>query len=247
MTGSTSGLGKEIARACASEGARIAVTGRNIERGEQLASELTSCGAQALFIPADLRTEVGIRNLVERCQRDLGTVTVLVNNAVSHEAIDLDGTIVDVDRSTWQSALSIDVLAAAELCKLLVPGMVEAGRGSIVNITAIAAEFGRRGLSVYSSCKAALTVMAKQISADFGRFGVRANVVQPGYIRHEIRDADNDEARETALAQQRLTRMVEPHDVAMAVVYLASREAEVVTGVVLPVDAGTSCVVPTVV
>jgi NAD(P)-dependent dehydrogenase (short-subunit alcohol dehydrogenase family) len=169
---------------------------------------------------------------------------VLVNNAVARQAIRRDGTVVDADRAAWQDALDVDLLAAAELCRLLIPDMIAGGHGSIINITSTAVELGYPRLAAYSACKAGLEALARQISADFGRQGVRANVIQPGSLVHEVRDHGN-EKRLQEIRARCLTRPVEAHDIALAVVFLASRESEVITGVVLPIDGGMSTVIPT--
>jgi glucose 1-dehydrogenase len=242
VTGSTSGLGREIARVFASEGAAVVITGRRADAGEVLASELAGADGTVIFVAADLQVEPERARLVEAAQHRLGPVSILVNNAVSPDAIAHDGRVTDTDDELWLDMLSLVVVAAAGLARLVIPGMVDAGRGSIVNITAKSAALARPGLAAYSSAKAALDAMSRSIAADHSRSGVRCNTVQPGYILHERRDAGMAAERRAQLEAAQLTRLATPTDVAMAVLFLASREAEVITGVTLPVDGGSTAV-----
>lgn len=242
VTGSTSGLGREIARVFAAEGASVVVTGRNAEAGEAVAAKLVAGGGRAIFVAANLQDEGDRVRLVDTATSELGPVSILVNNAVSPVAIANDGRVTDTDADVWTDMLSLVVVAAAALCRLVIPPMVEAGRGSIVNVTAKSASLARPGLAAYSSAKAALDAMSRSISADHARSGVRCNTVQPGYIIHEHRDAGMTPERRAQLEAAQLTRLATPEDVAMSVLFLAGREAEVITGVTLPVDGGSTAV-----
>lgn len=242
VTGSTSGLGKQIVRTCAAHGARVVATGRDAARGEAVARSVRDAGGEAWFVPADLSAEGGPRRLVTEIGRLAGPVTVLVNNAVSHEAIDRDGSVVDVDRETFVHLLTVGLVAAAMLCKETIPGMVRSGRGCILNITATSAHLGIKGQAAYSATKGGMAALTRQICADFGRFGVRANTVEPGYILHEQRDAHMSDERLEYLMGRRLSRLATAEDVAEVVAFLASRPAEVIVGVTLPVDGGATAV-----
>src|SRR5262249_53926894 len=163
--------------------------GRDSARGNAVVSGIVSGGGDAVFIAADLAVEDGVRGLVFEARSDVGPITVLVNNAVNREAIRRDGTVVDADRAARTDARRVSLLAAAELSRLVIPDMIATGHGAIINITSTAVELGHPRLAAYSACKAGLEALARQISADFGRQGVRANVIQPGSLLHEVRDA----------------------------------------------------------
>jgi NAD(P)-dependent dehydrogenase (short-subunit alcohol dehydrogenase family) len=153
-----------------------------------------------------------------------------------------DGPVASTDADVWRATLEIVVVAAATMCRLVIPHMVEAGRGSIVNVSSRAAARGTPGVSAYSSAKAGLEALARSITVDYARAGVRCNVVRPGYIVHGERDKAMAPERRERYEAMHLTRLPTAEDVANAVVFLASRDAEVITGVTLPVDGGSSAV-----
>lgn len=242
VTGSTSGLGKQIVRTCASHGARVVATGRDRQRGQAVATSVREAGGEAWFVPADLSTAEGPHELVAEVERTAGPVSVLVNNAVSHEAIDRDASVVDVERDDFVHLLTVGLVASAMLCKEVIPGMVAAGHGCILNITATSAHLGIKGQSAYSSTKGGITALTRQICADFGRQGVRANTVEPGYILHEGRDATMTPERYAYLMGRRLSRLATAEDIAEVCAFLASKAGEVIVGVTLPVDGGATAV-----
>lgn len=238
VTGSTSGLGRTIAIMFAAEGARVVVTGRDQARGDDVAASIARDGGIGVFVPADLVDESACVALFDRAEAEFGPVTVLVNNAVVTGGG--DGPVANVGREAWEAVLRVDIVAVASLCRLAIPSMLRAGHGSIVNISSRVAERGTPGLSAYTAAKGAMNALTRSITADYARQGIRCNTVQPGYILHDVRDADASEERLARYAAMHLTRVPRAEDVAHAVVFLASREAECITGVTLPVDGGST-------
>jgi NAD(P)-dependent dehydrogenase (short-subunit alcohol dehydrogenase family) len=247
VTGSTSGLGKVAAGLFAAEGGQVVVTGRNAERGEAVAKEITAEGGDASFIATDLSTEEACQALVAATVERYGSLTVLVNNAVDPEAIAQDSDVVNVSRQTMERMLQVNVIAPTLLCKYAVPEMIRAGRGSIINVSATSGAVGTPLKTAYSASKGGITALTKAIVSDFGRQGVRCNTLQAGYIIHERRHAGATPERERELLSKQITRLAEPMDVAYALLFLASRESEVITGVTLPVDGGATAVRATVI
>lgn len=238
VTGSTAGLGTTIAEVFAAEGARVVVTGRNPERGAAVVARVEAAGGTAAFVSADLTDPDDRAALVDRAQERFGPVTVLVNNAVDPGAIAADGAVADVDERVWEAMFATNVVAVAALCRLVIPGMIAAGHGSIVNVSSRAAERASRGLAAYTASKGALNALTRSISVDYAGRGVRCNTVQPGYILNDDRDR-GDEAVLGRVRPMHLTRLATARDVAAAALFLASSEAEVITGVTLPVDGGS--------
>jgi NAD(P)-dependent dehydrogenase (short-subunit alcohol dehydrogenase family) len=242
VTGSTAGLGKEVARLFAEEGARTVVTGRNAERGQQVVAELRAAGGEALFVQADLTDEAQARGLIRQAKEAYGPVTVLVNNAVAPEVIAADRKLLEVPPEVWHRMYEVIVLGAVRLVEESMPDMIEIGCGSIVNISSRTAERSSPKLAAYTAAKGALNALARSITLDYARQGIRCNTVQPGYVVHETRDADMTPERRQYIADMTLTRPATARDVAYAILFFASREAECISGATLQVDGGSSFV-----
>jgi NAD(P)-dependent dehydrogenase (short-subunit alcohol dehydrogenase family) len=242
VTGSTSGLGKVTAAVLAAEGASVIVTGRNRERGEAVVAGIAACGGRAAFVAADLAAGDAAERLVDETVAAFGALTVVVNNAVSPQAIADDTDIVALSRHTLEAMLQVNLVAPLLLCKAAIPAMLRTGHGSIVNVSSIAASTGVTGLTAYSASKGGMTSVTRTIVADYGRRGIRCNTVEAGYIIHEGRDAGMTEERRRKLEGRQITRLSYPEDVARAIAFLASHDAETITGVTLPVDGGATAV-----
>ncbi len=239
VTGSTSGLGKVIARCFAAEGAAVCVTGRNEERGRAVVDDIAGAGGRAVFIAADLEIPDDCQRLVRDASTALGGLTVLVNNAVASSAGG-DGPVAEVDPAAWDRILRVNLGGPAFLCRAVIPAMREQGHGAIINISSRAAERGTPRLAAYTASKGGMNALTRSIAVDYAADGIRCNTVQPGYLLHERRDAELDETRRARLEGMVLGALGTAEDVALAAVYLASRESAHVTGITLPVDGGST-------
>lgn len=173
VTGSTSGLGREIARVMAAEGASVVVTGRDAQRG---AATVAACEGAAAFIAADLADAASRDALVAQTVERFGGLTVLVNNAVSTAR---DGPVVDLDPDAFARTLAVNLVAPAALCRAAIPRMLDAGHGSIVNVSSRAAARGTPGLTAYSASKAGLESLARSITMDYAGAGSAATTSSP--------------------------------------------------------------------
>ena len=236
VTGSTSGIGKHVAVLCAREGALVAVHGRDQTRGEAVVRAIEEAGGHAAFLAADIADEEACVRLVDETADRLGGLTVLVNNAVQgaggRSAID------SFDTAVWERTLRVNLTSVAWLCRSAIPHMRRAGHGSIVNVSSRQAERASAGLAPYVSSKGGLNALTRAIAVDCARDAIRCNAISVGYVVNERRDANLTPERRAELEAMHLTRLGRPEDVAFAVVYLASRESEFVTGALLPVDGG---------
>jgi NAD(P)-dependent dehydrogenase (short-subunit alcohol dehydrogenase family) len=235
ITGSTSGIGAAIATRFAAEGATVVVTGRSIERGAAVAA---ACGPNAVFVAADLSSPAAPDALVAATMEQLGRIDILVSNAAITGGA--RGTVVELDDDTWAATLAVDLVAPARLCRAVIPHMVASGGGAIVFISSRAAERGTPGQAAYSAAKAGLGGLARSIAVDFAGAKVRCNVVSPGYVLHEQRDADIDTARRARFDAMHPLGVGEAADVADAAVFLASAESRWITGITLPLDGGST-------
>jgi NAD(P)-dependent dehydrogenase (short-subunit alcohol dehydrogenase family) len=240
VTGATAGLGVTVAKLFAAEGAAVVVAGRNVERGEAVATSLRDGGGRAMFVRTELTDEGEARGLVRRAAQEFGSVTVLVNNAVSPEVIERDARLTDVPDDVWESMYRVNVVSAVWLMQEAIPLMQAAGHGSIVNVSSRTAERASPRLASYTASKGAMNALTRSITLDYARSGIRCNTVQPGYILHDERDAELSADRRRYIEDMCLTRPPTAVDVAYAILFLASREAECISGVTLQVDAGSS-------
>lgn len=239
VTGSNSGLGREIARRFVLEGARVVVTGRNPERGARVVEKLQGLPGEAIFLPADLSDEEACRDLVYATVEHFGALTVLVNNAVSLDVEPPDAKVEALATSTWEHIFRVGITAVMWMCRAAIPEMRKAGHGSIVNVSSRVAERAVPGLSAYAAAKGAMNALTRALATDYATEGIRCNTLAPGYVVNDDREVLSD-ARRARYEAMHLTRLPIDRDIAAAAAFLASRDAEVITGILLPVDGGSS-------
>lgn len=240
VTGSTAGIGRAVAVRFAAEGAAVVVTGRDPGRGAEVVATITAAGGVAQFVPADLAVERSGGELVDRAAEALGGLTVLVNNAVAGAVDGSDAAVGELADRVWQATVRVNLTAPIESCRAAIAHMRRAGHGSIVNISSRQAERAARGFTAYVTTKSGLNGLTRAIAVDYAADGIRCNTISPGYVLNDRRDAGLDPARRARLEGMHLTRLGIADDVAHAAVYLASTEAEFLTGINLPLDGGSS-------
>ena len=238
VTGGTSGIGRSTASKLAQPGIHVLLVGRNAERGERVLAEIRAAGGKADFIPADLRDAPSAREVARNAiERGNGYVDILINNT----RIFPFGLTHETTEEVFDSLYSLNAKVAYFLVAELAPLMAKRGKGAIVNVSTMVADYGVSGMSLYGSSKAAINLLTKAWAAEYGPNGVRVNAVSPGPTRTEGMEAMG-EALEQLTAQAPADRPETPDEIADAMVFLATDHASFVYGAKLAVDGGRTAI-----
>ena len=235
VTGSTRGIGRAIAETLAHAGARVAVTGRDPARANEIALAIAaSAGVEVRGYAADLAEVAQATALVESVERDFGQLDILVNNA----GLTRDNLLMRLKDDDWDAVLNANLRAAFATCRAASRGMMKRRWGRIINVASVVGLIGNKGQANYAASKAGLIGMTKSIAKELASRNILANVVAPGFIETDMTAAMTPEARSTLSAGIPLERLGTPEDIAGMVAVLASDLTRYVTGQVFVVDGG---------
>ena len=238
ITGGTSGIGRAAANKLALLGIHVLLVGRNAERGNKAVAEIRAAGGKADFIASELRDASSAREAAKRAvELGNGHVDILINNA----GIFPFGPTNKTTEEEFDRVYSLNVKAPYFLVAELAPLMAKRGKGAIVNVSTMVADYGVSGMSLYGSSKAAINLLTKSWAAEFGPSGVRVNAVSPGPTRTEGTDAMG-EGLEQLAAQAPAGRPATADEIAEAIVFLATDRSSFVYGAKLPVDGGRTAI-----
>ena len=238
VTGGNSGIGRAAARELAGRGAHVVVTGRDVQRGDEVVAAIRAANGKADFIVATLTDESSARQLARTATAlGGGHVDILVNNA----GVFPFGPTDSYTEADFDAVFAVNVKVPFFLVAELAPAMAARGKGAIVNVTTMVAQYGQAGMALYSSSKAALTLLTKTWAAEYGPSGVRVNAVSPGPTRTEG-TAGMGDALDALASTTPHGRPGQPEDIAHAIAYLAGDDAAYVHGAVLAVDGGRTAV-----
>src|SRR5580700_8685156 len=177
ITGGTSGIGRATANKLAQLGIHVLIVGRNVERGDKTVTEIRAAGGKADFISSDLRDASKAREVARRAvELADGHIDILINNAAMYPF----GPTHEMTEEAFDRVFSLNVKAPYFLVAELAPLMAKRGKGAIVNLSTMAADYGAAGMSLYGSSKAAINLLTKTWTAEYGPRGVRVNAVSPG-------------------------------------------------------------------
>jgi NAD(P)-dependent dehydrogenase (short-subunit alcohol dehydrogenase family) len=225
-------LGAAYARRLATEGAEVAVTDVDVGAAGAVAADL---GSGAVGVEMDVTSWDSVRAAADRIATTLGPVTILVNNAgVTHIA-----RAEELPEESWQHVIEVNVNGTWRCCQVFGAGMIERGRGAIVNIGSAFTEIGAPGRVAYATSKTAVLGMTRVLGVEWAQFGVRVNLVEPGYIDTPMMQV----TLKTSSAQQLIDRIPagrlgEADEVARTIAFLVSDDASYITGAALRVDGG---------
>ena len=235
ITGAGSGFGEGIAKRFSEEGANIAIIDINSEAGQRVANDIDN----SLFVEADVANSASVKNMVSKTIETFGGLDILVNNAgITHR----NQPMLEVDEKTFDRIFAVNVKSVYLTAIHAVP-ILRHRKGRIVNIASTAGISPRPGLTWYNSTKGAMITMTKSMAAELAPDGIRVNAVNPvigetGLTLEFMGGVDDPKIREKFLSTIPLRRMSTPVDIANAALFLASDEADLITGVCLEVDGG---------
>ena len=236
ITGAGQGIGAAIARRFADQGARLALVDVNAEHLRQLAVSLEGSGCKILQVIADVSSKEQVLRLVEQVKEAFGGIDVLVNNA----GIIRDNLISNISELDWDQVLDVNLKGAFLCCQAVFPTLRSQRSGKIVNIVS-RAWLGSVGQANYTASKGGLVSLTRSLALEFARFQINVNAVAPGAIDSPMTQGLPAEARDRLIRMQPTGKMGKVEDIAAAVAFLASQDAEFITGQVLHVDGGKSC------
>jgi NAD(P)-dependent dehydrogenase (short-subunit alcohol dehydrogenase family) len=247
VTGAASGIGRACAVRLAADGAAVACLDLNEEGLRNLAAEVGGTSAGIGTYLCDVSQEQAVREVVERAVLELGPPTILVNSAaaLTAEVLGRDQDLREFATDVFDATMSVNVRSQMLLAKYTVPHMITAGEGAVVNIASIAA-FGQTGGNpCYTASKAAIVALTRSIAHQYGRYGIRANSVLPGFTLTPAAMRLPEEVRARALDVHLLRRVGKPEDMAAAVAFLVDEtQSGFITAQHLTVDGGWSARMP---
>jgi NAD(P)-dependent dehydrogenase (short-subunit alcohol dehydrogenase family) len=242
VTGAARGIGRGIALRFAREGAKVGIVDLSQDSCQLVADEIQALGGQALALPTNVTDETAVHNLVEMTRSHFGSVNVLINNAAVMPA----GALHETNPTDFDRCLAVNLRGAYLMSRAVIPDMLAAGSGSIIHMASVTGVLGLPGLAAYSATKGALIALARAMSTDYARSGIRVNAVSPGTIDspmlHDFLAAQSrpDYFRQQFDAMHPIGRVGTIDEVASVFVFLASDESSFVTGANYTVDGGLS-------
>lgn len=235
VTGATGGIGEQIARSLHAQGAIVTLSGRRLDKLEEL---VRSLGNNAFCLQSDLSSMDDVEALVPAATEKMGGLDILVNNA----GITRDGLLMRMKDEDWQDVLKVNLESAFRLCRAAIRSMMKNRYGRIINITSIVGVTGNPGQGNYCAAKAGLIGFSKSLAAEIAGRSVTVNCVAPGFIASPMTDVLPEGQKEALLKGIPMGRMGDAKEIAAACAFLASDEAAYITGQTIHVNGGMAMV-----
>lgn len=236
VTGAGQGIGRAIALALAARGARVVVNDLNASHAQRVVEEIAAAGGQAFAYPIDVTEEVQVQAMVEACTARFGRVDILVNNAGIVQTVPLG----EISAADWDQVMAVNLISVFLCCRAVFPVMQRQGGGKIVNIASVAGKRGGGllGNACYAASKGGVIAFTKSLAREGAPYGINVNAVTPAFTATAMTSGIAPQERERILKLIPLGRVGQPEDVAKAVCFLASGDADYLTGEIMDVDGG---------
>ena len=237
ITGSTKGIGKAIAHRMAEQGSKVVISSRNQDACDEVATELRGQGLEALGVACNINYQEQLENLAKTASAEFGKVDILVCNAALNPFF---GPSQEIPDEAFDKVMHANIGSVHRLCKLVIPGMAEAGGGAVIIVSSIGGLKGTDALGAYAISKAADMQIARNLAVEWGPKNIRVNCIAPGLVRTDFARAlwENPEIYEATVSKYPLRRIGEPDEIAGAAVMLASDAGSFTTGQTIVIDGG---------
>ena len=235
VTGASRGIGAEIAKYLAKEGARIAVNYSGSQsKAEEVVNEITANGGEAFAIQASVSDVESVAAMISETMNRFGSIDILVNNA----GITRDNLLMRMKENEWDDVINTNLKGVFLCTKAVTRQMMKQRSGRIISISSVVGVSGNAGQANYVAAKAGVIGLTKTTAKELASRNINVNAIAPGFITTEMTDELSEEVKNQMLTQIPLAKLGNPEDVAKAVVFLASEDSNYITGQTLHVDGG---------
>ncbi|AGB41363.1 3-oxoacyl-(acyl-carrier-protein) reductase [Halobacteroides halobius DSM 5150] len=237
ITGSSRGIGKQVALKLAREGAKIVVNyplEAEAENAQQVVAEIEKLGAKATAIKADVTNLKEVKSMVKQTKKEYGSLDILVNNA----GITKDTLLMRMKEKDWDAVLDVNLKGAFNATKAVSRLMMKQRSGRIINVSSVVGLMGNAGQANYSASKAGLIGLTKSTARELAKRGITVNAVAPGFIETAMTDELSDKVVKKMTDEIPMQEFGQPEDIADTILFLASDEARYITGEVIRIDGG---------
>ena len=231
VTGASGGIGESIAVALHKQGAKVCITGTNLEKLNKINKESSMGFSQ---IVCDLSNKEDLKKLIPSVEKDLGKIDILINNA----GITRDQLMMRMKDEIWDEVIQTNLNSAFYLSKSVIKGMMKRKFGRIIQISSVVAFTGNPGQANYVASKAALVGMTKSLALEVASRNITVNCIAPGFIKTPMTESLNEDQQDKLMQKIPIQRFGMPEDIAAASVYLSSNEASYITGTTIHVNGG---------
>ena len=231
VTGATGGIGNSIVKKLSEAGANIIATGTKVNKLEEIKKKFSNLR----ILPFDISQNDKVENFIEQASKELGgNLDCIINNA----GVISDNLAIRMTLDEWKKVIDLNLTSTFLLCKYAIKKMLKNKKGKIVNITSVVGHTGNIGQSNYTASKAGLIAMSKSLALEYAKKNININCISPGFIKTAMTDNIDDKFKEIIVSKIPSARLGEPHDIANAVLFLASNDADYINGETLHVNGG---------